>query len=140
LRDSRNRVVNKSSDGKVDSSRDSLAESVISKIAIDSEIEQANSASSNGVGRGMMSVASIVTIPIARMTLLRDIMGASEAGSTFNFAGSAIIFFFRFQLGDAEDLFDFHGEPPVDHDHASRCEFGVLEVQVHRRVNGLIEF
>lgn len=54
----------------MDNSSDSFDERVTIKTAIASEMLAAMSISSSGVGKGIRSVARIVTIPTARIMLL----------------------------------------------------------------------
>ena len=72
LRERRKRVTKRSREGNVDSSSDSLDDSVTIRTAIANDILQAKSMSNSGVGKRIRSVARIVTSAIAKIILLRN--------------------------------------------------------------------
>ena len=78
LRESRNSVTKRSSEGKVDNSRASFEDNVTIKTATARDILQARSMSNNMVGRGIISVARTVTMPTAIIILLWDARGVWE--------------------------------------------------------------
>ena len=78
LRESRNSVTKRSSEGNVDNSSASFDDKVITKMATANDILQARSISSMGVGIRIKRVARTETIPTTKMVLLYAAKGVSS--------------------------------------------------------------
>ena len=70
FKDNRNSVTNSSSDGKVESSSDSLADSTTISVDMATAMLQERSRSIRKVGSGINSVARIIATPRAKTTSL----------------------------------------------------------------------